>query len=240
MRSGMSVLAVVPARGGSKGIPRKNLCKIGGTSLIELAARAALGVTWIDAAVLSTDDAEIAMEGSRCGLEVPFMRPAELADDHATGVAAWRHAWLASETAFDRRFDCSILLQPTTPLRSADQIAATMDAMLGGGYLAAATVSKVPGHYIPEKLLSLKDGFLGFAHPEGAKFSNRQGAPIYYTRNGLCYAAMRAAVVDRMEIVENRCVGVVIEGYVANIDDPIDLAFAEFMMQRSGSDRTKA
>ncbi len=240
MRSGMSVLAVVPARGGSKGIPRKNLCKIGGTSLVELAARAALGVAWVDAAVLSTDDAEIAIEGRRCGLEVPFMRPAELADDHATGVAAWRHAWLASEAAFDRRFDCSVLLQPTTPLRSADQIAATVDAMLDGGYLAAATISKVPGHYVPEKLLSLNDGLLGFAHPDGARVSNRQGAPAYYTRNGLCYAAMREAVVDHMEIVESRCVGVVIEGHVANIDDPIDLAFAEFMMRHSGIGQAKA
>jgi CMP-N-acetylneuraminic acid synthetase len=232
-RHGQSVLAVIPARGGSKGIPRKNLCKVAGLSLVEHAVRIAKGLTWIDCCVLSTDDPEIAAEGRRCGLEVPFLRPAELATDKATGVAAWRHAWLESEAAFERRFDCSVLLQPTTPLRTADDVTATIDAMLLGGHRAATTISRVPGHFAPEKLLLLKDGEVSFLHPDGASHSNRQSIPAYYTRNGLCYAAMREAVVERMEIVETDCAGVVTAGHVANIDEPIDLAFAEFLALRS-------
>jgi CMP-N-acetylneuraminic acid synthetase len=113
--NGLSVLAVVPARGGSKGIPRKNLERVAGYSLVARAAMVARQLPWLDAAVLSTDDEEIAEEGRRYGISVPILRPADLASDTATGVAAWRHAWLASERHFDRQFDCSVLLQPTSP-----------------------------------------------------------------------------------------------------------------------------
>jgi len=230
---GRTVLAVVPARGGSKGIPRKNLCQVAGRSLVAHAAQLAGKLSWLDAAVLSTDDAAIAEEGRRYGLAVPFLRPAELSGDAARGVDAWRHAWLASETEYGCRFDCSILLQPTSPLRTIADVERTLETMLATGHSAAATISPVPGHYVPQKLLTMADGVLSFLHPDGALHSNRQSAPICYARNGLCYAAMREAVVDRREIVERDCAGVLIDGYVANIDEPIDLRIAE-MLARDG------
>ena len=231
---GRGVLAVVPARGGSKGIPRKNLCRVAGKSLIAHAAATVAALRWLDAAILSTDDAEIAREGSAHGLAVPFLRPAELASDTATGVDAWRHAWRASEAHYGRRFDCSILLQPTSPLRKPADVERTIDTMLAGGHQAAATVSRVPGHYVPQKLLRLENGILGFLDPEGARHSNRQSAPACYTRNGLCYAATREAVVDRGEIIERDCVAIVIDGFVVNIDERIDLEIAE-MLAGSGA-----
>jgi CMP-N-acetylneuraminic acid synthetase len=234
---GLNVLAVVPARGGSKGIPRKNLRRVAGASLVAHAAATAAALDWLDAAVLTTDDAEIAKEGARHGLAVPFLRPADLASDVATGVAAWRHTWLASEAHFGRRFDCSVLLQPTSPLRQPGDVERTIEAMLAGGHAAAATVSPVPGHYLPEKMLVMRDGILSFLHPEGARYSNRQSAPPCYIRNGLCYGAMRASVVDRGEIVERDCVGVVNDDFVVNIDEPIDLAIAE-MLAGSGAGRS--
>lgn len=224
-----SVLAVVPARGGSKGIPRKNLCEIGGLSLVAHAARTANALPWLDARVLTTDDPEIAEEGRRFGLKVPFMRPAELASDRATGVAAWRHAWMETEAALGRTFDCSILLQPTSPLREKADVERTFDAMIAGRHQAATTVSRVPGHYAPEKLLALEEGRLFFLHPDGAAHSNRQGIPVYYARNGLCYAAMREAILERQEIIETDCAAVIIDRYVANIDEPIDLEIARFL-----------
>lgn len=110
-----TVLAVVPARGGSKGIPRKNLRTIGGRSLVAHA-------DWIDAAVFSTDDAEIAEEGRHNGLKVSFMRPPRLAHDRAGSIAVWRHAWLASESHFGARFDLSVLLEPTSPMRRPEDV----------------------------------------------------------------------------------------------------------------------
>jgi CMP-N-acetylneuraminic acid synthetase len=231
---GKRVLAVVPARGGSKGIPRKNLQQVAGYSLVAHAARVAQGLPWLDAAVLSTDDAAIAEEGKRFGLSVPFLRPAELANDTATGVAAWRHAWLASEAHFGGVFDCSVLLQPTSPLRRPEQVTRTLEEMLKGGHAAAATISRVPGHYVPEKLLRLGDtGVVSFVHAEGSRHSNRQSAQAYYTRNGLCYAAQRGTVVDRQEIVEHDCLGVLIDEFSPNIDDPIDLEIAEWFAART-------
>lgn len=226
---GLSVLAVVPARGGSKGIPRKNLMQVAGYSLVARAAMVAQKLPWLDAAVLSTDDEEIAEEGRRYGLATPFMRPAELASDIATGVAAWRHAWLASERHFERQFDCSVLLQPTSPLRRPEHVERTLRVMIDEGWMAAATVSSVPGHYVPEKLVRLDEaGAIAFVHPDGARHSNRQSAARYFARNGICYAARRMAVIDRLEIVERDCAGVLVEEFSPNIDEPIDLKIADW------------
>jgi CMP-N,N'-diacetyllegionaminic acid synthase len=138
------VLAVVPARGGSKGVPGKNLREVGGASLVARAAVVARAVPRIGPAVLSTDDEASAAAGPRAGLEVPFLRPAELAGDLALGVDAWRHAWLASEEVFGRRFEVAVLLEPSSPLRRAEDVERTLDALLSGPHLVAATVSPTP------------------------------------------------------------------------------------------------
>jgi CMP-N-acetylneuraminic acid synthetase len=230
---GLNILAVVPARGGSKGIPRKNLRRVGGLSLIAHAARVLRPLAWLDHAVLSTDDQEMADEGKRHGLEVPFLRPAEFAQDLSTAVDMWRHAWLASEEHFGRRFDVSILLQPTTPLRTPDEIEQTMKAMVDGGHRAAATVSRVPAHYTPEKILQMgASGVLRHYHPRGHEHTARQTIPPYFFRNGLCYAVTRDTLIDKGLIIEEDCVGVVIDRYVVNIDDPVDLELAEFFHAR--------
>jgi CMP-N-acetylneuraminic acid synthetase len=230
----LSVLAVIPARGGSKGIPNKNLRKVGGRSLVEHAAGTAAALSWIDRAVLSTDDEKIAEEGRSCGLEVPFMRPAELAGDLSPAVEAWRHAWLASEEHYGCRFDISLLLQPTTPLRRADDVERTVRTMVEGGHRAAAAVSRLPGHYTPEKIVKLDDkGCLSLYSEKNATITSRQAFPTYYFRNGVCYSATRDAVVRDREIAKRDCVGVLIDEPVANIDDPIELEWAEFLAQRS-------
>ena len=228
MWEGRRVLAVVPARGGSKGIPRKNLCLVAGRSLIAWAAATVRELPWIDAALLSTDDAEIAAEGRRCGLAAPFLRPAELASDSATGVATWRHAWLAAEEHWRERFELSVYLQPTTPLRRPEEVTRTLSTLLSGPWRAATTVAPVPGHFVPEKLLRLDAaGGLHFHHPAGATTSNRQAAETYYYRTGACYAAHRETVVERCQIVEEACAAVLARGPVINIDEPFDLFLAD-------------
>jgi CMP-N-acetylneuraminic acid synthetase len=229
------VLAVVPARGGSKGIPRKNLCKVGGLSLIAHAARIAASLDWVDGAVLSTDDKEMACEGRRYGLEVPFLRPAELATDTASGVDVWRHAWLESERHYDCRFDLSVLLQPTTPLRRPDEVERTVRALVDGGHRAAATVGRVPLDFTPQRCLTLgPDDRLSFYHPEGARVTRRQDFEALYFRDGTCYAVTRETLVDDGHVIEDDCVGVLIDRYVVNIDEPFELALAEFVYERGG------
>jgi CMP-N,N'-diacetyllegionaminic acid synthase len=232
---GHSVLAVVPARGGSKGIPRKNLRKVGGISLIAHAARTAGALDWIDRAVLSTDDEEMAEEGRCHGLEVPFSRPAELATDTASGVDVWRHAWIESERHYGRRFDLSVLLQPTTPLRRPEEVERTVRALIDGGHRAAATVGRVPLDFTPQRCLRLEPGGrLSFYHPEGARITRRQDFEPLYFRDGTCYAVTRETLVDDGHVTEEDCVGVVMDRYVVNIDEPFELELAEFVYQRGG------
>ncbi len=227
------VLAIVPARGGSKGVPGKNLRHVGGASLVARAAAVARAVPRIGPAVLSTDDPAIAAEGERAGLAVPFLRPAELSGDLALGVDAWRHAWLASEEVFGRTFAVSVLLEPSSPLRRAEDVERTLDALLGGPHLAAATVSPTPAHFTPHKTLIIDAaGHLRPLLDPADSPSLRQLIPPQHHRNGLCYAARRAAVVDARTIVEDRCVAVVVERPVVNVDTELDLELAAWLLAR--------
>lgn len=118
MINGMSVLAVIPARGGSKGIKRKNLREVGGKPLIAWTINAANQSRYIDRLILSTDDAEICECAQQWGCEVPFDRPHELATDTASSVDVVIHAL----GQLKEKYDLIVLLQPTSPLRSTDDI----------------------------------------------------------------------------------------------------------------------
>jgi CMP-N-acetylneuraminic acid synthetase len=231
--AGLSVLAVVPARGGSKSIPRKNLQTVGGVSLVGRAAALAASIAWIDEAVISSDDDEIIAEAVTHGIDAPFVRPPELASDTATSVDMWRHAWLAAEKHYGRSFAVSVLLEPTSPLRTADDIEHTVQALTAGNHAAAATVSPTPAHYTPHKTLTVDpQERIGFYLQGGSKFALRQTIPRYFHRNGLCYAVRRATLVDGGTILENDCVAVIIERPVVNIDDLFDLELAKFLLER--------
>lgn len=229
---GQTILAVVPARGGSKAIPRKNLCHVGGKSLVGRAGDVAASLPWIDARVLSTDDREIAEEGRAHGLDVPFMRPDELSGDLANSIDMWRHAWLEAERHYGMRFDVSVLLEPTSPLRRAQDITDTVELLLGGDYKSAATVSPAPAHFTPHKCLTVNDGMIGFYHDAGAKHSIRQTIPTYYFRNGICYAVFRETLVDDGKILGDRSAAQIIDRHIVNIDDAFDLELAEFLFER--------
>ena len=227
---GLNTLAVIPARGGSKGIPRKNLCQVAGTSLVGHAVKTARSVNWIDQIIVSTDDEEIAEEARKHGAEVPFMRPPELAGDNAGSADMWAHAWLESEAYFKVTFDISILLEPTSPLRRPDDISKTVDALLENDSDAAATVSRAPAHFTPHKCLTVNEsGIIGFYHSKGREYSLRQKIPAYYFRNGICYALKRQPLIEKGTIIEKNCMAVVIERPVVNIDDTHELAYAEFL-----------
>ena len=233
MIDGLTVLAVVPARGGSKSIPRKNLKTVGGVSLVGRAAQVAAALPFVDAALISTDDAEIAAEAKAHGLDAPFMRPPELSGDTATSVDMWRHAWLAAEAHYGKRFDLSVLLEPTSPLRRPQDVERSLLALIEAGAPAAATVSPMPAHYTPHKTLKINEkGEIEFYLQDGAKHSLRQGIPAYYHRNGLCYAVTRDHLVDKGCIIDRGAIAVVIDRPVVNIDDMFELELAEWLLQR--------
>lgn len=232
---GNRILAVIPARGGSKSIPRKNLAKLDGISLVGRAARTARALDWIDQVICSTDDEDIAWEANRNGAEVPFMRPEELSGDRASSIDMWRHAWLAAEAHYGHGFNVSVLLEPTSPLRRPGDIERTVTQLLQGDHKAAATVSRTPAHYTPHKTLTVDaSGIIDFYLEGGHRHAIRQTIPAYYHRNGLCYAVRRATLVDESHIIEDNCLAVVVERHVVNIDEPFELDLAAWLLQRDG------
>jgi CMP-N,N'-diacetyllegionaminic acid synthase len=229
----ISILAVVPARGGSKSIPRKNLCQINGVSLVGKAACIVNSIPWINFAVISTDDEEIAEEGIKYGLSAPFRRPVELSGDTATSVDMWKHAWTESELFYGARFDISVLLEPTSPLRTVDDVKKTVLKLLSGNHSSAATVSLTPAHFTPQKTLTVEDGIIDFYHSMGSQHSLRQSIPKYYHRNGLCYAVTRDQLFNKNRIIDNETAAIVIERNVVNIDEPFELELAEWLINKN-------
>jgi CMP-N-acetylneuraminic acid synthetase len=142
----------------------------------------------------------------------------------------WRHAWLACEAHLDRTFEVSILLEPTSPLRRAEDVTRVMAAMIEGGHAAAVSISRTPGHFTPHKTLTVdSDGRVDFYLPDGARFTLRQNIPAYFHRNGVCYAVRRSTLVDQGTIIEHDCAAVLIERHIVNIDDMLDLRVANLL-----------
>ncbi len=235
---GKKILAVVPARGGSKGIPRKNLVRLEGASLIARVASVVAELDCLDFAVLSTDDEEMAEEARRHGLQVPFMRPPALAGDRSTAVDMWQHAWSASERCSGDRYELSVLLEPTSPLRTADDVYRTLDRLVSSNASSAVTVSPTPAHFTPERTLCINtEGQLMPYLEEGLKYTARQMISEYYHRNGLAYAVTRHGLLEQGSIIQADTIAVVVERPVVNIDEPLDLDWAEFLLQRSRGER---
>lgn len=231
--SGHSILAVVPARGGSKGIPRKNLSLLGGRSLVQRVGELCSGLTWLDGAVLSTDDEEIASAGREAGLQVPFLRPDDLATDKAGSVEMWQHALSASEAAFGRRFDITILLEPTSPLRRAEDLKGAVELLISRSPPAVISVSPTPAHFSPQKTLALgEEGELRHYHESGAQHAQRQSIPSYYHRNGAVYAHWRSTLLDLGQILPDGTLPYIIDRPMVNIDDRFELDLAEWLLTR--------
>jgi CMP-N-acetylneuraminic acid synthetase len=151
----MRTLGVIPARGGSKGIPGKNLRLLAGRPLLAYTADAARGSRRLSRVVLSTDDEATAAAGRSLGLEVPFLRPADLAADDSPMLPVLRHAVEAlSASGFEA--DAVVLLQPTSPLRRAEHIDAAIELLEATGADSVVSVVEVPHQFNPVSVMTLE------------------------------------------------------------------------------------
>lgn len=183
MIDGKSVLALVPARGGSKGLPRKNVLELADRPLIAWTLAAAHQAACIDRCIVSTEDAEIAAVARAHGGEVPFMRPRELADDQAPTMDAVFHA-------LDQLpgFDLVVLLQPTSPLRIADDIEQTLARMIAARAPACVSVTEPAKSPYWSYRTDLRGRLVPLIDPAYARM-RRQDLPPAYVLNGAVYAA---------------------------------------------------
>ncbi len=191
----MNVLGVVPARGGSKAIPGKNLASIGGRPLLAYTADAARGSRRLTRVVVSTDDAAIADAARALGLEVPFLRPAELAADDTPMLPVLQHA--ARELAREGfAADAVVLLQPTSPLRRAEHIDRAVDLLESTGADSVVSVVEVPHPFTPVSVLRL-DGERLRPYLDGETVTRRQDKPRLFARNGPAVLAVRTRVLEQ-------------------------------------------
>ena len=232
----LTVLAVVPARSGSRGIPHKNMLQLGGQTLIALAGRTLAALPWIDVKVISTDSPDYAAEGERAGLLAPWLRPASISHDSATAAETLEHALLESERVYERRFDIVLLIEPSSPLRRADDIALATQALVESGADSAVTVSAIDSKSHPLKVFRVEQDQLRFYDPRGEAITSRQQLDPLYSRNGLCYAVTRRHLLERHAILSANTRAVVTRRPVVNIDGPLDVLLAELLMKTSGSD----
>lgn len=200
----MKTMAIIPARGGSKGVPRKNIIPINGKPLIEYSIDAGLAVKkngMIDLVVVSTDDKEIAEISKKAGADVPFLRPDYLSNDSAKSVDVIIHAYEYYKDN-GKEFDTIILLQPTAPLRTSVDIADALMLYEKSG--ASSLISCYKEEYICDLVSYYKEGDLAIAlnknHNSGGR---RQDLPDLYVRNGAIYISSVEQILGNHRVFDD-------------------------------------
>jgi CMP-N,N'-diacetyllegionaminic acid synthase len=230
--AGRTVLAVVPARGGSKGVPLKNIHPLLGRPLIAYTADVARGLACCDRAVVSTDHPDIARAASEAGLEVPFLRPPELSGDRIGDREVLAHALTAVEALGGARYDLVVMLQPTAPLRRSSDVEETIRVLVEGDWDAVWTVSPTDLKFHPLKQLRVGDGgALSYYDQAGGRVIARQQLEPLYHRNGIAYAFTRDCLLNQQTIMGPRSAAVVVAEPGVNIDTLEDFARAEEILR---------
>lgn len=220
----MRVLGLIPARGGSKGILRKNIREIAGKPLIGWTIQAARAVQGIDAVVVSTEDPEIAEVARACGAEVPFMRPIELAADETPGIDPVFHA-----LDMLPEFDAVMLLQPTSPLRTAGDVEGVLAVAAESSTPSVVSVCAADSH--PAWMYTLTSGNKLVAASSARAVARRQDLPPVYTLNGAIYFAQAEWLRANRRFVDPHTRGYVmpVERSI-DIDGPLDWRIAEMLL----------
>ena len=230
----MEILAFIPARGGSKGIKKKNMTPLKGQPLLKYTFDAAKKSRLISRVILSTDDEEFAEYGRENGIEA-VMRPKALAGD-STPMKDVINYHLSELRNSGYEPDILILLQPTSPLRTEKHIDEALEALIND-VEADATVSVVdiPHEYLPMKIMELNDdGSLRFYRSDGEKYTTRQELPHLYARNGAAiYAVYIKSYLETGSLYGMRCIPYIMkEEESVDIDTEFDLFIAECIMRR--------
>jgi len=226
---GLRVLAIVPARGGSKGIPLKNLKKVNGVSLVSIVGNVIKDVPEIDSSVVSTDHKKIALIAKASGIRAPFYRPEELSGDRIGDLEVLTHALLETELIDKITYDIIVMLQPTSPLRQAKHVSDTIQMMVDGKWDAVWTLSETDSKSHPLKQLVVKDSSINYYDDKGSKVIARQDLEPVFHRNGIAYVISRDCLVNQKSIKGNKTGALVIEGEHISIDTEWDLSLVNII-----------
>ncbi len=221
----MHTVAVIPARGGSKGIPLKNIREVGGKPLVAWVIEACLRAESVDRTVVSTDHEEVAEVARRWGAEVPFMRPAEFSGDAVTLDPVIYHAVTTLEEHDGTPIDVVLTVQPTCPLLRPETIDHSVRTLLDGGFDSVIMLREIRHMYWRR--------VNGRFEPMYEKRANRQELEPLYPETGAVFASDRSVISPKNRLGEN--IGHVIgsEEEAIDIDTEIDLKLAELVIEKA-------
>ena len=232
----MTVVALIPARGGSKGIPDKNISMCAGKPLIAYTAKSARMVESIDRVIVSTDSHSIAQVALSLGLEVPFIRPSHLATDTAHSLPVVDHAlnWLEAERV---DVEAIVLLQPTSPCRNSIHIEEAITLFRTTKADTIVSVVRVPHRYHPDRLLKISNGELyPFSMGMDFRIPPRQDVEPIYARNGPSIIVISPQQIRTGNFYSGRTVPYVMSSlFSLDIDTPEDLRIAELTLTGDGT-----
>lgn len=231
-------VAIIPARGGSKRVPRKNLAQVAGQSLLSLAIETAKSAQNVSSVIVSTDDPEVADVARTFGISVPWLRPAELARDDSRTVDVVLHAADWALRYLRPIPELGVLLEPTAPLRTPEQIDEAIAALRASDADSAVSVCELPHVFNPEEVLVVDGGLLRPYVPSRTMDSRRlhgQQAAAYVP-TGLVYAFRIPAVLEHRSLFGQKTIPIVTgwENYL-DVDTAEDMELADFKLRRKNA-----
>jgi CMP-N,N'-diacetyllegionaminic acid synthase len=225
-----TILGIVPARGGSKAIPRKNLALLANKPLLAWTVEVALESASLDRLVISTDDPEIAEVGKKLGAEAPFLRPAELAVDSSTSMDVILHAIRWFDDNENYRPDYVLLLQPTSPLRTATDIRESIKLALAKRAGSVVSICETHQHPLWMKGVNEEGGLVDL-FPQSPAPTRRQDLPAVFALNGAIYLALRTFLLSERTFISDRTYAYVMpENRSLDVDTPWDLYLANLIL----------
>ena len=233
MINGKRVLAVIPARSGSKGLPGKNIIELCGKPLIAWTIERAKQSAFIDEIIVSTDSKEIAEIAIRFGANCPFIRPEQLATDFATSYSVVEHCLNFCENIQGRSFQYVVLLEPTSPLREfsdIDDAIALLDSPVAD-FNAVISVGEITEH--PAIVKRISDGYVSAFCPEMMAATRRQDLEPAYFPFGAVYAIKTESLLDFKSFYPEKCGAILLKSFQClEIDDEFDLMCVEAIMKK--------
>ncbi len=228
----MKILAIIPARGGSKGVPGKNIKLLNGKPLLAYTAEIALQSKYLTEVIVSTEDEQISTVAKSLGILVPFIRPMELAHDHTPTLDVIIHAlnWYESQNVF---FDAVCLLQATSPFRTVEFLDEAIEKFISSGCDSLISVQKVPHEYNPHWTFEVNEnGNLKIATGETEIIPRRQELPVAYHRDGSIYITKTEVLLKAHSLYGKSIAFIESDGaFYVNIDTMEDWKRAEKMIQ---------
>lgn len=222
-----TVLGIIPARGGSKGIPGKNLCSLGGKPLIQWTIEAAQQSQTLDDVTVSTDSDAIIKAAGNLGCKAPFVRPPHLATDESSSIDVIIHAL----DNVEKQYDYFVLLQPTCPFRTGADIDGIVSYAFQNQSDAVVSVSRLKKH--PSFMYTFEGRYLSSFFPRKVQL-RRQDMPAAYEHNGALYVATPSFIRRHRSFNAGPVEGYETRGLInIDIDEPVDLEYAEFMLKRA-------